>query len=111
MTATHSVTVTRVTTTTDSLGNSTEAPTTSTATVRFAPEGMVENANSTSPRVIGDATLYGATPHLDADDTIVHASGCCAGDDFDLGTWQVVGGSRGWGRGRKAVPIRRTGAT
>lgn len=112
MTRRHTVTVDIVTTTTDSLGNSTTSASTATVDrVLYAPEGLVENADSDSPTVVGDATLYSReVARLDADDTITHAGGCCDGQDFQHGTWQVVGGSKGWGTG-KAVPIRRTGAS
>lgn len=107
---THTVTCTHVTRTTDDDGDSTSTTSTATATdVLFAPEGLQENAPNDSPAVVGDATLYGQLPDLDADDTVLHAAPCCDGADFLHGRWQVVGGSKGWGRGDKAVPIRRTG--
>lgn len=107
----HTVTATTVTTTTDDLGNSTEAGTTTVVDdILFAPEGIQESTDADNPRVIGDATLYGKLPALNSDDTVTHAAPCCDGVDFAFGTWQVVGGSKGWGRGDKAVPIRRTGA-
>jgi hypothetical protein len=107
----HTVTATTVTTTTDDLGNSTETTATTVADdILFAPEGIQESTDADTPRVIGDASLYGPLPALNSDDTILHQVACCDGADFAHGTWQVVGGSKGWGRGDKAVPIRRTAA-
>lgn len=112
MLQTHTISVAAVTTTTDDLGNVTETPSSSTVTgLLYAPEGLTESTDPANPRVIGDATLYGTlTARLDADDTIDHGSGCCDGADFPHGAWQVVGGSKGWGDGDAAIPIRRTGA-
>lgn len=105
---THAVVTTAVVTTTDELGNTTETETsTSLGGILFAPEGYVENASSNAPTVIGSATLYGVLPALDEDDTVTHRTDCCDGADFPRGLWQVVGGSRGWGNGNKAVPIRK----
>lgn len=107
----HTVSTNSVTTTADDLGDGSTSSSSATATdVLFAPEGLVENAGTDAPTVIGDATLYGVLPALMADDTVTHSAPCCDGADFALGTWQVVGGSKGWGGGKKAVPIRRTGA-
>lgn len=104
----HTVTANAVTTPGDQWGDA--DPTSSGGTypgILFAPEGLVETTESAAPAVIGDATLYGILPKLTADDTITHAAPCCDGEDFAHATWQVVGGSRGWGRGRKAVAIQR----
>lgn len=104
----HTVTRNAVTTTADPYGDGTT--TTSTRTIRgllFAPEGVVEG-DGNSPTVVGDATLYGVMPAMDSDDTVQHPTSCCNGEDFAHGLWLVVGGSRGWGSGRKATPIRRT---
>ncbi|MGZ4530733.1 MAG: hypothetical protein ACXVXP_00105 [Mycobacteriaceae bacterium] len=106
--ARHSVTATSVTRTVDRYGDATTTTTTATVTgLRFAPEGYVENVTSSSPTVVGDASLYGILPALDADDTIEHADTCCDGSDFAFGSWQVVGGTKGWGS-KKVCPIRRT---
>lgn len=106
----HVVTTNSVTTTTDDLGDSTESATqTTVAGVKFAPEGATESVSARSPNLVGTASLYGKFPALDADDTVTHAASCCSGQDFPLGTWQVVGGSRGWGMGT-VVPIKRTGS-
>lgn len=105
----HRVTTTLVTTTTDDYGDSTT--TTVTKTIRevlYAPEGITEAPGSP---VVGDASLYGPFPLLDADDTLTHARSCCNGAIFPLGTWQVVGGAKGWAPGKVVVPIRRTAAT
>lgn len=105
----HTVTVSAVTTAPDAYGDSAPSPSTTTArNLLFAPEGLVENDGTDAARVIGDATLYGVMPSMDSDDTVEHASPCCDGADFAFGIWQVVGGSKGWGRGRKATAIRRT---
>lgn len=105
----HTVTVSAVTTTTDGYGDSTTTSDSSdVAGLLFAPEGLIENAGTEAARVIGDASLYGVMPQMDSDDTVSHDSGCCDGEDFAHGTWQVVGGSKGWGGGRKATAIRRT---
>lgn len=107
----HTVDVTHVTTTVTELGDGSTVKTTETISgVLFAPEGLREQVGSDEAAVVGDATLYGHLSRLDADDTVVHAASCCDGSDFAHGTWQVVGGTRGWGRGDKAAPIRRTGA-
>ena len=63
------------------------------------------SVDAQSPNVIGRASLYGAFPRLEADDTIRHDATCCDGAEFEHGTWQVVGGSRGWGPGMVVVPI------
>lgn len=107
----HTVTTNAVTTPADQWGDAdpTSSGTVSTG-ILFAPEGLTESTDSAAPTVIGDATLYGVLPHLNADDTVTHAAECCDGEDFLHGTWQVVGGSRGWGRGRKAVAIQRASA-
>lgn len=107
----HTVTATAVTTTDDGLGNTTE--TTSDTVVQgalFAPEGATESVNARSPNVVGRASLYGAFPPLNSDDTITHEAACCSGDEFGHGTWQVVGGSRGWGQGLMVVPIDKAAA-
>jgi hypothetical protein len=107
---THTITATAVTTTWDDHGNSSETTsTTVVAGILFAPEGLQESVDNNTANLIGDATLYGVLPKLDADDTVLHEAACCDGADFKHGVWQVVGGSKGWGRGDKAVPIRRTG--
>ncbi len=109
---THTVSVVSVTTTTDALGNSSETSSpVDVPGLLFAPEGLTESTDPNNPRVIGEATLYGTLDaRLDADDTITHSSGCCDGVDFPHGDWQVVGGSKGWGDGDHAIPLRRTGA-
>lgn len=107
-TPTHTVTVSSVATTNDDLGNTTDTPTNRTATgILFAPEGLVEGAGTNTPRVLGTATLYGNTGPCGADDEVVHASGCCSGAAFPFGTWQVVGGSKGWGGDNYAVPLKQ----
>jgi hypothetical protein len=107
---THTVTASHVTTTSDIYGNSSESASTETVTgVLFAPAGLAEGSDNGEAALVGEATLYGSLPALDADDTVTHAGSCCDGSDFPLATWQVVGGSKGWGGGNKAVPIRRTG--
>lgn len=112
MTTKHTVTVRRVSTTDpDELGDSTESIVDTIVTgVRFAPEGIQETTDADRPAVIGDASLYGAFPTLDADDTVEHSADCCEDDSFAVGAWQVVGGSKGWGA-RKVVPVRRMGAS
>lgn len=108
---THTVTVVTLTTDTDDLGDSTTTTLEQDAAgVLFAPEGIAESTSSRSPAVIGDATLYGPLPKLNADDTVRHEPTCCTGAEFDHGVWQVVGGSRGWGPGQVAAPIQRTGS-
>lgn len=107
----HTVTATAVSTTDDGLGNTTETSAdTEVSGVLFAPEGATESVDSRSPNVIGRASLYGAFPPLNSDDTITHETGCCSGEEFGHGTWQVVGGSRGWGPGLMVVPIDKAGA-
>lgn len=104
----HTVYATAVSSTDDGLGNTTE--TTADTEVRgvlFAPEGATESVDARSPTVIGRASLYGAFPSLNSDDTVLHPSGCCSGDEFEHGTWKVVGGTRGWGPGMMVVPIDR----
>lgn len=104
----HTVTITAVTTTDDGLGNTTTDTETRTPTgILFAPEGLAESTGATSPGLIGDATLYGNTGPCDSDDTVTHEDSCCDGSHFALGTWQVVGGSKGWGGTNYALPIRR----
>lgn len=104
----HTVTVSAVTGTPDKYGDFTPTETSTAVTgLLFAPEGLVENADTDAPRVIGDATLYGVMPEMNSDDTVEHTSDCCTGEDFAYGVWQVVGGSNGWGGGRKATAIRR----
>lgn len=104
----HTLTIQSTTTTTDDLGNSTSTDEERTATgVLFAPEGYRESTSPDSAPVLGEATLYGNTGALDADDLIEHAEPCCSGASFPHGTWQVVGGSRGWGGTNFAVPIQR----
>lgn len=102
----HTVTATAVSTTDAGLGDTTE---TTTETVvlgaLFAPEGATESVDARSPNVIGRASLYGAFPPLNSDDRIEHDPECCSGAEFEHGTWQVVGGSRGWGPGLMVVPI------
>ena len=76
--------------------------------VLYAPEGIAEAADRP---VVGDASLYGAFPLLDADDTVTHATACgCGGTEFPFATWQVVGGAKGWAPGQVVVPIKRTSA-
>lgn len=106
----HTVTIAAVSTATDKYGDGTATTPTSVAVagLLFAPEGLVENANTTAAKVVGDATLYGVMPAMDSDDTVTHSAPCCGGEDFAFGTWQVVGGSKGWGGGKKATAIRRT---
>lgn len=105
----HTVSVQATTTTTDDYGDSTTATVNRTVRgVLYAPEGIVEALGSP---VVGDASLYGAFPLLDADDTLTHSRSCCNGSLFPLGSWQVVGGARGWAPGKVVVPIRRTGTT
>lgn len=105
----HTVTTVTVTTTRSPLGDESYSESTATsAGVLFAPEGVQEATADDSPRVVGDASLYGDLPRLSADDVVRHAAPCCDGSDFAHGEWQVVGGSRGWGAGLKAVPIRLT---
>ena len=105
----HEVSVSAVTTTRDKYGDTTEATSDSAVSgVLFAPEGVSESVSADSPAVIGEASLYGGFPRLDADDTVTHAATCCDGRDFAFGTWQVVGGSRGWGGPEMVVvPIKR----
>ena len=107
---THAVTATSTATNRDDYGDSTTADTSKVVTgVLFAPEGVAESTASNSPAVVGEASLYGGFPRLDADDSINHAAPCCDGRDFALGVWQVVGGSRGWGGpDMMVVPIKRT---
>jgi hypothetical protein len=109
----HTVTATTVTTAPDDgLGNTSESTTTTTVKgVLFAPEGATESVDARSPNVIGRASLYGAFPALDSDDRIDHDVACCSGAEFGHGTWQVVGGSRGWGPGLMVVPIDKAGAS
>lgn len=104
----HKVTAVTTTTKTDDYGNSTTATVNKTVReVLYAPEGITESVGAP---VIGDASLYGPFPLLDADDTVTHASSCgCGGKMFPLGSWQVVGGSKPWPLG-SVVPIRRTSA-
>jgi hypothetical protein len=105
----HTVTVAHVVTTTDGYGDSTFASTTAVVDgVLFAPEGLAEGQDGDAPVLVGEATLYGSIPALNSDDTVVHAAPCCDGSDFALTTWQVVGGSKGWGGGDAAVAIRRS---
>lgn len=106
----HTVTVvaTSVTKTPNGDETYTESPSTWSG-VLFAPEGVQEGVDGASPRVVGEASLYGDLPRLSADDSVRHGEACCDGSDFARGEWQVVGGSRGWGGGLKAVPIRKTG--
>jgi hypothetical protein len=107
----HTVTATTVTTTDDGLGNTTETSADSEVSgVLFAPEGATESVDARSPNVVGRASLYGAFPSLNSDDTITHEAACCPGDEFGHGTWNVVGGSRGWGPGLMVVPIDKAGA-
>jgi hypothetical protein len=102
----HTVAAVSVTTTTDKYGDSTTTTTEATVEgVLFAPEGATESVDAQSPNVIGRASLYGAFPRLEADDTIRHDATCCDGAIFEHGSWQVVGGSRGWGPGMVVVPI------
>lgn len=104
----HTVSATRVTTTREDDGDSTPSSVTSTISgVLYAPEGITEAVGAP---VIGQASLYGAFPLLDADDTISHQSSCgCGGQLYPFGTAQVVGGSKGWAPGKVVVPIQRTG--
>lgn len=105
----HTVSAVVTTTTADDFGDST--PTTRNVRVTgvlYAPEGITEAPGSP---VVGEASLYGDFPLLDADDTVTHARSCCNGSLFPLGSWQVVGGAKGWAPGKVVVPIRRTGTT
>lgn len=103
---THIVTARAVTTTDDGLGNTTPTNVDTTVSgVLFAPEGATESVDAQSPTVIGRASLYGAFPALNSDDLIVHAATCCDGSVFGHGTWNVIGGTRGWGPGLMVVPI------
>lgn len=107
----HTITAKLVTTTNLGGGNTSESETPRVVRgVLFAPEGASESVDSRSPSVVGRASLYGAFPRLDADDQIVHGSGCCSGAEFEHGTWKVVGGSRGWGPGMMVVPIDKASA-
>jgi hypothetical protein len=107
----HTVTFTHVVTTTDGYGDSTTESTSATVDgVLFAPEGLAEGRDGDAPVLVGDATLYGVLPAVDSDDTVTHSAPCCDGSDFALTTWQVVGGSKGWGLGDKAVAIVRSAA-
>lgn len=107
----HTVTAIAVSSTDDGLGNTTETSTsTEVPGVLFAPEGATESVDSRSPNVIGRASLYGAFPALNSDDRIAHEAACCSGVEFGHGTWQVIGGSRGWGPGLMVVPIDKAGA-
>lgn len=102
----HTVIASSVTVVDDGLGNTTETMAAATVSdVLYAPEGATESVDSHSPNVIGRASLYGAFPKLDENDRIAHAASCCSGDEFAHGTWNVVGGSRGWGPGLMVVPI------
>ena len=105
----HTVSTDSVTTTTDKYGDSTTTDSLRVVSeVLYAPEGITEAVGAP---VVGDASLYGPFPLLDADDTLTHASSCCDGSLFPHGTWQVVGGAKGWAPGKVVVPIRRTGDT
>lgn len=107
----HQVTLQHVVTSIDELGDGTTTTTSTTVTgVLFAPEGLREQTGNDRAAVVGEASLFGQLPTVDANDTVVHDSSCCDGGNFLHGTWQVVGGSHGWGRGDKAIPIRRTRA-
>lgn len=102
----HTVTARTVETTTDPLGNtSTVDVDVEVSGVLFAPEGATESVDAQSPNVIGRASLYGAFPAMNSDDLVVHEATCCDGTEFDLGTWNVIGGTRGWGPGLMVVPI------
>lgn len=102
----HTVTARSVTTTDDGLGNTSDTNVdTEVSAVLFAPEGATESVDAQSPNVIGRASLYGAFPALNSDDLIVHEATCCDGAEFGHGTWNVVGGTRGWGPGLMVVPI------
>lgn len=104
----HTVTIKVATIPDDGDGNYTPSASDRTATgLLFAPEGLAETTDSTSPTVIGDATLYGDTGKCDANDTVLHEAGCCDGADFAHGTWQIVGGSKGWGGGKFVLPIQQ----
>lgn len=106
----HTVTTVAITTTRSPVGDETTSESTATSTgVLFAPEGVRESTDGDSARMVGDASLYGDLPYLSSESLVRHADTCCDGSDFALGEWQVVGGSRGWGGGLKAVPIRMTG--
>lgn len=104
----HTVTAVRTTITTDDYGDGTTATAnTVVSNVLYAPEGITEGAGQP---VVGDASLYGFFPRLDADDTVTHATSCgCGQQAFPFGSWQVVGGSKPWPLG-SVVPIRRVGA-
>lgn len=103
----HTVSTQAVTTTTDDYGVGSTATKNRTVTnVLYAPEGITETVGGP---VVGDASLYGFFPRLDANDTVTHARSCGCGEvAFPFGTWQVVGGSKPWPLG-SVVPIRRTG--
>ena len=102
----HTVTALVTTTTRDDDGDSTTSTTSKTVTdVLYAPEGLSESPDRP---VVGDASLYGAFPLLDADDTLTHPTSCCDGTLFPRGSWQVVGGTKGWAPGKVVVPIKRT---
>lgn len=77
--------------------------------ILFAPEGVTESTDPRSPAVLGSAQLLGDTGPCGAEDTITHPDDCCSGEHFARGTWQVVGGSRGWGGGNFQVPINKAG--
>lgn len=105
----HTLTAVVTTTTRADDGDSSTATANVTVTgALYAPEGITEAPNAP---VIGEASLYGAFPLLDADDTLIHPSTCCDGTVFPRGSWQVVGGAKGWGPGQVVVPVKRTGAT
>lgn len=109
MLPTHTVTIHSVATVSDGIDNGTETDTARVvAGILFAPEGYAETSNGRAPTVVGDATLYGTIGHCDSDDRLTHPGTCCDGADFAVGSWQVVGGSRGWGAGDTALPIKRT---
>lgn len=105
----HTVAAETVTTDRDAYGDATTAERKRTVSgVLYAPEGIQE---APGLPVVGDASLYGEFPPLDADDTVTHGASCpCDGKQFPRGTFQVVGGSKAWPLGT-VVPIRRTTAT
>lgn len=97
------ISVTRVVTTTDDLGNSTETTTQEAIPgCLFEPQQSTERTDSRSPGVITPAKFYApvALP-LDADDVVTDESGV---------QWQVVGGSAVWGD-QTEVPVKRIGST
>lgn len=102
----HTVSTSVTTTTENQYGDATTAIATVVVTdVLYAPEGITEAAGLP---VVGQGSLYGAFPLLDADDSLTHSATCaCDGAVFPRGEWQVVGGAKGWAPGKIAVPVKR----